>query len=74
MRYAYYDKLNRAQQGIYRHSDRLETLAIPNGTALRAALEAAHPGPADVRNELHGLYDPTEDGDPVCITVWMYTA
>lgn len=113
MRYAYYDKLNRAQQGIYRQSDRLETLAIPNGAAfaapnaaLRAALEAARPGPAgveaaagrlsaavtgalgaptlrvkigqrrpaDARSELHGLYEPAEDGDPACITVWMYTA
>ena len=74
--------------------------------ALRAALEAARPGPvrvekaagclsaavtgaldapplrvkigkrrpADARSELHGLYEPAEDGDPACITVWMYTA
>lgn len=113
MRYAYYDKLNRRQQAIYRHSERLETFAIPAaadfaapGAALRAALEAARAGPAGVgkaagrlsaevtdalgapplrvtigkrrpgddHSELHGLYEPAEDGDPARITVWMYTA
>ena len=55
MRYAYYDKLNRHQQAIYRRSDHLETFAIPDGADfaapsadLRAALEAARPGPAGV--------------------------
>ena len=55
MRYAYYDKLNRHQQAIYRRSDHLETFAIPDradfaapSADLRAALEAARPGPAGV--------------------------
>ena len=113
MPYAYYAKLNRAQQGIYRQSERLETLAIPDdvdfaapSTVLRTALEAARPSPvgveaaagrlsaavtgalgaptlkvkigkrrpANARSELHGLYEPAEDSEPACITVWMYTA
>ena len=55
MPYAYYKKLNRRQQAIYRKSDRMETFAIPGGAdfatpsaALRDALEAAHPGPIGV--------------------------
>ncbi len=55
MRYAYYDKLNRRQQATYRESDRLESFAIPDSAdmkassaALRAALEAERPMPAEV--------------------------
>jgi hypothetical protein len=109
--FAYYNKLSRARQLIYRKSDAIEALGIPPGLALGGAIAAIADGlrrehrasaqracqglvdtlvdgyrvppvrvkvllqrPADDYGELHGLYEPGEDGARACITVWMRTA
>lgn len=111
MPFAYYNKLSRARQLIYRKSDAIEALSIPPGLPLGGAIAAIADGlrrehrasaqracqglvdaladgyrvpavrvkvllqrPADDYGELHGLYEPEEDGARACITVWMRTA
>jgi hypothetical protein len=110
MRFAYFDKLSRANQRIYLRSDAIETLGIPVGLALgdmivglSAALKTERQSdvqalcqqligalaegyhvppvrvrvlarrPADGSGELHGLYEPEDDGQRARITVWMRT-
>ena len=110
MRFAYFDKLSRANQRIYLRSDAIETLGIPVGLALGdmivglgAALKSENRSdvqalcqqlisaladgyhvppvrvrvlarrPADGSGELHGLYEPEDQGQRARITVWMRT-
>jgi hypothetical protein len=109
--FAYYSKLSRARQSIYRKSDAIDALGIPPELSLGGAVAAIAEGlrrenrdstqrasqglvdalvvgyrvpavrvkvllkrPADDYGELHGLYEPEEDGERACITVWMRTA
>jgi hypothetical protein len=109
--FAYYHKLSRARQSIYRKSDAIEVLGIPPPLALGGGIAAIadalaredRPGtqiacqrlvdalvdgyrvpavrvkvllrrPADGDGELHGLYEPEDDGVRACITLWMRTA
>ena len=111
MAFAYYNKLSAARQRIYRKSDAIESLGLPSGLSLGAAIAAIAEGlrlehrldtqgacqrlvnalvegysvpavrvkvllrrPADDYGELHGLYEPEEDGTRACISVWMRTA
>lgn len=107
----YYHRLSAANKRIYRRSDELEAVRLPDPAELRPlaavaeealvedrqrALEAAcqalvdginrqlEAPPATVRvlakrpsrtwGELHGLYEPPDDGRPARLTVWMRTA
>ena len=111
MPFAYYDRLSPARKAIYRKSDGIESLGLPPGMELGAAVAAIRAGlaadrraeveracqrlvdslvagyrvppvrvkvlaqrPSDEYGELHGLYEPEEDGRPARITVWMRTA
>lgn len=110
-RFAYYRRLSRARQKIYRRSDAVEFIRLPAGHGLErpagelaAALAAedrlrvgrtsaalargmcacldAPPvrirllstRPSSEWEELHGLYQPADDGVPAEITLWMRTA
>jgi hypothetical protein len=111
MPFAYYARLSAARQRVYRQSDAIQSLELPEGVAaaaqvaqLRAGLGREDRGavrsaaqdlinaliagyrvpkirvrvlarrPADDGGELHGLYEPEDDGAPARITVWMRTA
>ncbi len=111
MPFAYYARLSRRQQAIYRRSDGIHAVRMPRAAALAPlvpALEAALERedrrriqaicqeladgitsrlgvsrcvvkvhavrPADERGELHGLYEPIDDGAPARIGLWMRTA
>ena len=111
MPFAYYAKLSPSRQRTYRHSDAIQSLALPRGVKagarvarIRASLASADRAgvqkacqelidalgtgyrvpeirvrvlaqrPADDGGELHGLYEPDDEGTPARITVWMRTA
>jgi hypothetical protein len=111
MPFAYYDRLSPARKKIYRRSDAIESIALPDVSALRAAIAPMEAALADgnraavqrqcqalvddinaqlgtppirVRvlerrpssdyGELHGLYEPVDEGRPAIISVWMRTA
>jgi hypothetical protein len=111
MPFAYYARLSAARQRIYRQSDAIGTLELPQGVVAgarvaclradlsrddRAAVQRACQDlldalthgyrvprirarvlarrPADGGGELHGLYEPDDDGKTARITVWMRTA
>src|SRR5882724_3348557 len=111
MPFAYYDRLSPARQRIYRQSDRIEVIALPDAAALagpalavgdalatadRAATEhtcqilvdavnaqmktppirvrVLARRPSDDYGELHGLYEPEDEGKIAVISVWMRTA
>ena len=111
MPFAYYRRLSPARQRIYRRSDRIPELRLPDAAELRpsvrvieellaedrrqslqSACQSLVDGvnrqlgapPASVRvlakrpsrswGELHGLYEPLDDGRPARLTVWMRTA
>jgi hypothetical protein len=111
MPFAYYDRLSAARKRIYRQSDAVEEVVLPDPAALRPlvaslatalsaedrrATERACQRLADalllqlelppVRmsvlaarpshdwGELHGYYDPTREGVPPTLTLWMRTA
>jgi len=44
MRFAYYDRLSRANKEVYRRSDAIETLGLPPGMALGASVNAIAAG------------------------------
>ena len=110
-RFGYYRKLSPALKRVYRQSDALTEVPLPDAAALgpladearellaedrRHALEAVCQRLADGINdqlgapratvrvlakrpsrtwgELHGLYEPPEDGRPARLTIWMRTA
>jgi hypothetical protein len=109
--FAYYDRLSPKRKRIYRQSDAIVEVVLPDPVALRPlvdvlaaalaaenrrALEVACQRLADAMlaqlalppvrlavlaarpsrswGELHGLYDPTREGVPPTITLWMRTA
>jgi hypothetical protein len=111
MPFAYYQRLSARRQRIYRQSDAVEAVELPDAAALRPlvaplaaalaaedrrATEAACQRLADAMlrqlalppvrmsvlaarpsrdwGELHGYYDPTREGAPPIITLWMRTA
>jgi len=111
MVFAYYKRLNRRQQGIYRKSNAVPAVQLPNwrsvqpivhrlGEALtggdRHAVQAVctelvnamadglkirrvrivvlERRPSDETEELHGCYQPAEEGGHAVIKVWMRTA
>jgi hypothetical protein len=111
MAFAYYKRLTRRQQGIYRKSNEVPVVQLPNWRAVRPIvrrLEEALPGgnrhvvqevctdllnamadglrirrvriavlerrPSDETEELHGCYQPAEEGGHAVIKVWMRTA
>jgi hypothetical protein len=111
MPFPFYDKLTPARQRIYRASDAIARIAMPNissmqpavqqieralSTANRASTEQACQAlvnglntqmktpavrmrvlerrPSDDYGELHGLYEPDNDGKVATITLWMRTA
>jgi len=111
MPFAYYDRLPPARQRIYRRSDEIRRVAVPDAAALvplaravEAALATGEPRaaqgacqalldalnaqlatppvrarilarrPSDAGGELHGLYEPDNDGRVARISVWMRTA
>lgn len=111
MPFAYYSRLSRPQQAVYRRSDGLHSVPLPRAEALaplaselsqaladedrrraQAVCQRLSDGitdqlgsprcqvrvhavrPADDRGELHGLYQPIEDGRPARIGLWMRTA
>jgi hypothetical protein len=111
MVFAYYKKLSRANQAIYRKSDRIESIPINRVELLygqvddlRQALETENRSstekaandlinaiaadiaipslsirilssrPSNDSEELHGLYEPVENGKKARITAWMKTA
>jgi hypothetical protein len=111
MPFSYYDRLTPRQQVIYRRSDAIDSVVVPDAASLvplaeaiaRAldsedrlatqsacqflldtlALRLGVPG-VEVRvlarrpelrdGELHGLYEPAEQGSRIQISVWMRTA
>ncbi len=107
----YYHRLSPARQRIYRRSDELTDVHLPDPAALhplassaegalgedrqqllesicqeladrindqlgspRAAVRVLAKRPSRTWGELHGLYEPPEDGRPARLTVWMRTA
>jgi len=112
VRFNYYHRLTRSQQGIYRKSDTLRAVDIPHGASFsptvgriesslrsedRAALQGACQALVDELAErfgvppvqvmvlptrpvlrdgadLYGLYEPSENGKPVTVSVWMRTS
>ena len=111
MVFGYYHCLSRAQKAVYRRSDAVERIALPQPgryadlvlnleqaldgeqrrrveQAVTALLDALVAGlsvpplrcrvlsarPADDWGELHGLYEPEEEGTRARLTVWMRTA
>jgi len=111
MPFAYYDRLSPARQRIYRKSDAIARVALPDVAALlplAAAIEAplaagarmalntacqalvdaldaqlATPPvkvrvlerrPSNSQGELHGLYEPGDEGERAVVSVWMRTA
>ena len=53
----------------------LPTVALADGYRVPAVrVKVLLQRPADDYGELHGLYEPEEDGARACITVWMRTA
>lgn len=111
MAFAYYKRLTRRQQGIYRKSNEVHAVQLPNWRALHSIvrqLEEALPDgdqnlvehrctellnrmadglkirrvrivvlarrPSDEMEELHGCYQPAEEGGHATIKVWMRTA
>ena len=111
MPFAYYSKLSKKNQFIYRKSDKIEFVRIKNAQTLRTEVLALQKAlkdedrkttqslanqllnilakdldtpllsirvlacrPANDLEELHGLYEPSEDGKKARITVWMKTA
>lgn len=111
MAFAYYKRLTRRQQGIYRKSNEIPAVRLSNPRTLQAItqrLEETLPGgdrhatqalctdllnhmadglkirrvritvltrrPSDETEELHGCYQPAEEGGHAEIKVWMRTA
>lgn len=111
MAFAYYKRLNRRQQGIYRKSNGIPMVQLPNWRAVQPIvlrlgevlpdgdrhavqelctelLNAMADGlkirrvrivvlarrPSDETEELHGCYQPAEEGGHAVIKVWMRTA
>lgn len=111
MPFDYYHKLSRPQQAIYRQSDEISSIAVPQVDPLQALAKDIAPAlegedrpevnrlcqelsdelldqlgvpsvlvrvlnarPSRNWGELHGLYEPPEDGAIARITVWMRTA
>ena len=111
MPFAYYDRLSPARRRVYRKSDAIRRIEMPDTAALvplAAAIEAplgagqraalgkacqalvdainaqlATPPvkvrvperrPSNSHGELHGLYEPEEEGARAVISVWMRTA
>jgi hypothetical protein len=111
MPFAYYERLSASRKRIYRQSDAVEEVVLPDAAALRplipplaAALVAEQRRATEVAcqrladamlrqlalppvrmsvlaarpsrdwGELHGYYDPTREGVPPTITLWMRTA
>jgi hypothetical protein len=111
MPFSYYDRLSRANQRVYRKSDAIRRIDVPEIAALvpvaqaieaplaegdRIAVRKACQALVDAINarlatppikvrvlerrpsnsygELHGLYEPEEEGGAARISVWMRTA
>ncbi len=111
MPFDYYHRLKPRQQRVYRRSDELVEVPLPDAVVLSPLVEKAagllagdrradlqrtcqaladgitgqlEVPPVQVRvlaarpsrtwGELHGLYEPLEDGTPARLTVWMRTA
>ncbi len=111
MAFAYYKRLTRRQQVIYRKSNEVPAVPLPNWRTVQPIaqrLEEALPGgdrravqelcaellnamadglkirrvritvlarrPSDETEELHGCYQPAEEGGHAVIKVWMRTA
>lgn len=111
MPFAYYDRLSPARQRIYRASDAILAVPMPDAPALAPIAAALEPvlaaglakpveaacqalvdamnaqlatppvrmrvlerRPSDAGGELHGLYEPGEEGEVARISVWMRTA
>ncbi len=111
MPFSYYDRLSPARQRIYRKSDAIRRIELPDMAALvrlAAAIEAPLAAgermpvakacqalvdainaqlttppikvkvlerrPSNSYGELHGLYEPEDDGAAAVISVWMRTA
>ncbi len=111
MPFPYYDRLSASRQRVYRKSDAIESIPLPDAPALAVLTPAISTGleiadrsateracqalvnalnaqmqtppirvrvlerrPSDDYGELHGLYEPDNDGKVAVITVWMRTA
>ncbi len=111
MPFAYYDRLSAARQRIYRRSDQITSIGLPDpgplqplARRLREALTVENrretericqrladgitrqlevpavrvlvlrARPSDDWGELHGLYEPSDDGDLPRLSLWMRTA
>src|SRR6267143_1860219 len=65
MVFDYYNRLSAKKQSVYRQSDAITAIRLPDPLPLR---------PSDDWGELHGLYLPEEDGKAAKIQLWMRTA
>ena len=109
--FSYYKRLSPALKRVYRRSDELSEIPLPDAARLRPLADAAEEMLAEDRQhaletacqrladgindqlgapratvrvlakrpsrtwgELHGLYEPPEDGRPARLTIWMRTA
>ncbi|MDH5265175.1 MAG: hypothetical protein OEX21_10540, partial [Betaproteobacteria bacterium] len=111
MPFAYYDRLSPSRQRVYRRSDAIVRVTLPDAPSLVPLARAVEPAlatgepraaqsacqalvdalnaqlatppvrtrilarrPSDAGGELHGLYEPDNDGKVARVSVWMRTA